>query len=105
MKEEELDRLLGIVVDVENLFMCVHKEEDNDTKQVIYLRMSTQTIKIHYRSTSTYSSCYDDAYYSCQNLRWRGPLALHPMKSQALPRASLTLFSSNSTTCPQKNGK
>ena len=26
--EEELDRLLGIVVDVENLFMCVHKEED-----------------------------------------------------------------------------
>ena len=32
--EEELDRLLGIVVDVENLFMCVHKEEDQDTKQV-----------------------------------------------------------------------
>ena len=30
----ELDRLLGIVVDVENLFMCVHKEEDTDTKQV-----------------------------------------------------------------------
>jgi hypothetical protein len=29
----ELDRLLGIVVDVENLFMCVHKEEDADTKQ------------------------------------------------------------------------
>lgn len=23
--EDELDRLLGIVVDVENLFMCVHK--------------------------------------------------------------------------------
>ena len=34
VKEEELDRLLGIVVDVENLFMCVHKEEDSDTKQV-----------------------------------------------------------------------
>ena len=32
----ELDRLLGIVVDVENLFMCVHKEEDADTKQVPY---------------------------------------------------------------------
>ena len=31
---DELDRLLGIVVDVENLFMCVHKEEDADTKQV-----------------------------------------------------------------------
>merc|ERR1719187_1558354 len=36
VKEEELDRLLGIVVDVENLFMCVHKEEDSDTKQVYF---------------------------------------------------------------------
>jgi len=34
--EDELDRLLGIVVDVENLFMCVHKEEDQDTKQVYF---------------------------------------------------------------------
>ena len=34
VKEEELDRLLGIVVDVENLFMCVHKQEDSDTKQI-----------------------------------------------------------------------
>jgi histone acetyltransferase len=25
VSSEELDRLLGIVVDVENLFMCVHK--------------------------------------------------------------------------------
>ena len=32
----ELDRLLSIVVDVENLFMCVHKEEDPDTKQVYF---------------------------------------------------------------------
>lgn len=34
--EEELNRLLGIVVDVENLFMCVHKEEDPETKQVYF---------------------------------------------------------------------
>ena len=32
----ELDRLLSIVVDVENLFVCVHKEEDIDTKQVYF---------------------------------------------------------------------
>ena len=25
VSDDELDRLLGIVVDVENLFMCVHK--------------------------------------------------------------------------------
>ena len=35
-EEEELNRLLGIVVDVENLFMCVAKEEDADTKQVYF---------------------------------------------------------------------
>lgn len=35
-EEDELNRLLGIVVDVENLFMCVHKEEDADTKQVYF---------------------------------------------------------------------
>lgn len=28
--------LLGMVVDVENLFMSVHKEEDTDTKQVYF---------------------------------------------------------------------
>jgi histone acetyltransferase len=45
----ELDSLLGIVVDVENLFMCVHKEEDPDTKQVYFylfklLRKSILTV-------------------------------------------------------------
>ncbi|KAK3102202.1 hypothetical protein FSP39_009584 [Pinctada imbricata] len=53
--EEELNRLLRIVVDVENLFMCVHKEEDAETKQVYFylfkllrkciLNMSTPTIE------------------------------------------------------------
>ena len=34
----ELNRLLSIIVDVENLFMCVHKERDPEVKQVyIYL--------------------------------------------------------------------
>lgn len=31
--DDDLDRLLSIVVDVENLFICVHREEDPDTKQ------------------------------------------------------------------------
>lgn len=36
VSEDEIDRLLGMVVDVENLFMSVHKEEDTDTKQVYF---------------------------------------------------------------------
>ncbi|XP_076445875.1 histone acetyltransferase KAT2A-like isoform X2 [Babylonia areolata] len=33
---DELDRLLRLVVDVENLFLCVHREEDVDTKQIYF---------------------------------------------------------------------
>ena len=36
VSEDELNRLLSMVVDVENLFTCVHKEEDVDTKQVYF---------------------------------------------------------------------
>lgn len=36
MSEEEMNRLLGIVLDVEYLYTCVHKEEDADTKQVYF---------------------------------------------------------------------
>ena len=46
---DELDRLLRLVVDVENLFMCVHKEEDSDTKQVYFFlfKVSIQHDHIH----------------------------------------------------------
>uniref|UniRef100_A0A8C1RG01 Histone acetyltransferase n=1 Tax=Cyprinus carpio TaxID=7962 RepID=A0A8C1RG01_CYPCA len=36
VSEEEVNRLLGIVLDVEYLYTCVHKEEDPDTKQVYF---------------------------------------------------------------------
>ena len=46
---DELDRLLRLVVDVENLFMCVHKEEDSDTKQVYFFlfKVSIQHDHVH----------------------------------------------------------
>ena len=34
--EEELNKLLGMVVDVDNIFMGMHREEDADTKKVYY---------------------------------------------------------------------
>ncbi|XP_049945596.1 histone acetyltransferase KAT2A [Schistocerca serialis cubense] len=33
---EEVNQLLGMVVDVENIFMSMHREEDADTKRVYY---------------------------------------------------------------------
>ncbi|KAI7798931.1 histone acetyltransferase KAT2B, partial [Triplophysa rosa] len=36
VSEEEMNRLLGIVLDVEYLYTRVHKEEDPDTKQVYF---------------------------------------------------------------------
>lgn len=34
--DDEVNYLLSMVVDVENLFMCVHKEPDADNKQVYF---------------------------------------------------------------------
>ena len=34
--EDDVNYLLSMVVDVENLFMCVHKEPDSDNKQVYF---------------------------------------------------------------------
>lgn len=48
---EELDRLLRLVVDVENLFMCVHKEEDSDTKQVYFVLFKLMRKCIHNQTT------------------------------------------------------
>ena len=36
LPDDELNRLLGMVVDVENIFMSMHREEDIDTKGVYY---------------------------------------------------------------------
>ncbi|XP_076804539.1 histone acetyltransferase KAT2A-like [Clavelina lepadiformis] len=36
MNSEEMNQLLSMIVDVENLVLCVQKEEDNDTKQVYF---------------------------------------------------------------------
>ena len=46
--EEELNRLLRIVVDVENLFMCVHKEEDAETKQVYFYLFKVGIVSVDF---------------------------------------------------------
>lgn len=34
--EDQLNKMLSVVVDIENLFLFVHREEDMDTKQVYF---------------------------------------------------------------------
>jgi len=46
----ELDRLLGIVVDVENLFMCVQQEEESETKQVYFYLFKVLRKSVHQMS-------------------------------------------------------
>ena len=36
LDDTEINRLLSMVINIENLFMCVHLEEDHDTKQVYF---------------------------------------------------------------------
>uniref|UniRef100_A0A3B3I907 histone acetyltransferase n=1 Tax=Oryzias latipes TaxID=8090 RepID=A0A3B3I907_ORYLA len=50
ISEEEMNRLLGVVLDVEYLYTCVHKEEDADTKQVyfsLFLSMLEEEVYSH----------------------------------------------------------
>lgn len=46
VSEDEINRLLGMVVDVENLFMSVHKEEDTDTKQVYFYLFKVSFLRV-----------------------------------------------------------
>lgn len=59
VSEDEINRLLGMVVDVENLFMSVHKEEDTDTKQVyFYLFKVCNPISALHVNNFQKSTCY-----------------------------------------------
>lgn len=51
VSEDEINRLLGMVVDVENLFMSVHKEEDTDTKQVYFYLFKVNEHVLHVNVT------------------------------------------------------
>lgn len=65
VSEEEMNRLLGIVLDVEYLYTCVHKEEDADTKQVYFSLFkvspclySQNTHKIFYNTPCVYMNTH-----------------------------------------------
>ncbi|XP_047136473.1 histone acetyltransferase KAT2A isoform X2 [Hydra vulgaris] len=45
--EEQMNFLMSMVVDIENLFMCVHKETDSDNKQVYFYLFKLLRKSIH----------------------------------------------------------
>lgn len=59
VSEEEMNRLLGIVLDVEYLFTCVHREEDADTKQVYFYLFKVR--RPHLERLASPSVCPDAA--------------------------------------------
>ena len=54
-----MNRLLGIVLDVEYLFTCVHREEDADTKQVYFYLFKVR--RPHLERLASPSLCPDAA--------------------------------------------
>lgn len=44
--DEQINELLGAIVDVENLFMSMQGEEDEDTKKVYYYLFRVTTTKL-----------------------------------------------------------
>lgn len=53
VSEDEMNRLLGIVLDVEYLYTCVHKEEDADTKQV-YFSLFKVSVRFYSQDAGTF---------------------------------------------------
>ena len=47
LDDNEINRLLSLVIDIENLYMCVHLEEDQDTKQVYFYLYKLLRKSIH----------------------------------------------------------
>ena len=47
LDDNEINRLLSLVIDIENLYMCVHLEEDHDTKQVYFYLYKLLRKSIH----------------------------------------------------------
>lgn len=46
----EVNRLLGAVVDVENIFMSMHREDDQDTKRVYYYLFKVPPIQHKFKN-------------------------------------------------------
>lgn len=69
VSEEEMNRLLGIVLDVEYLYTCVHKEEDADTKQVYFslFKVSLTLSHIVYITTLSLSDQFFLLFLFCNS--------------------------------------
>lgn len=60
----EINRLLAAVVDVENIFMSMHREDDQDTKRVYYFLFKVLTVCYVYIILSCSSTCF---YSTCDS--------------------------------------
>ncbi len=69
VSEEEMNRLLGIVLDVEYLYTCVHKEEDPDTKQVYFSLFKVSSVVAHCEVVVTCSTVRDSLFWKYKKYR------------------------------------
>lgn len=106
--DEQINELLGAIVDVENLFMSMHREQDEDTKKVYYylFRVSlcdSDCVCIHLNRVFHLVS---DRFFSCcANAFWRdsrpssvGRWAIHHSNCHPLRKPLQISFSSSINT-------
>lgn len=72
VSEEEMNRLLGIVLDVEYLFTCVHREEDADTKQVYFYLFKVRFHPFKKAFLLSLSHCSDVLRFCILGRGWEG---------------------------------
>lgn len=89
-----MNRLLGIVLDVEYLFTCVHREEDADTKQVYFYLFKVRRPPLGRLASPSLSRCSRsreagpgsaEASFSRGTLPWAPCLEHIPLPERLLP--------------------
>lgn len=88
--DEQLNELLGAIVDIENLFISMHREEDEETKKVYnYLFHVSHNTPCKYQNTGTkyIFQLLRQCVLSRQQAVIRGPLGDPPFEVPSISKA------------------
>lgn len=95
--DEQINELLGAIVDVENLFMSMQREDDLDTKKVYYylfrVRMFASFKTMIYNRSCF--SCSVNASCHANKLLFVAPWVIHHLKVPQFAKQSQTSFSTS----------
>lgn len=94
-----MNRLLGIVLDVEYLFTCVHREEDADTKQVYFYLFKVRFQPFKKAFLLSLSHCSEVLRFCIPGRGWEGFSAHGMFRPQSLWKHAFLHEGVSKVTC------